>query len=263
MKVLMAVQQNIGNSYLRDIAKHMVSIKIQYDSKNFFDLTNDFDIIHIHWPEDLLNRKTPKTQDLEMLTSIFEQWKEKNTKIVLTMHNEKSHSNNPNKNELYKIVYSFADGVIHLGNHSFNKAKDKNKKKHVIIPHSLYENLPNNITKTQSRNILGIPKRKMLVACFGEIRNNDEYNLILQSFKKLKLKNKSLLIPKYPTLYSWKSSPIKRFNQSIAMAWLPTPFATSVAPSAPPGIASAEFAPAAGVTGFAFLGLLNWVKSIF
>lgn len=169
------------------------------------------EIIHIHWPEVLFDSKLPDTNSLNDFMKHFFLWK-KNYKVVFTLHNLKPHlSKSDLYPNLYKEVSNNADAVVHFANSSivtFNKLYPKNQAKHVVISHPLYLSIPNNFSREKSRAFLNIKDTYKVVLVFGQIRTKNERQFVFNTFKKLKLKDKFLII-----------STVGKFKPKLKLGW--------------------------------------------
>ncbi|WP_157804964.1 glycosyltransferase family protein [Confluentibacter lentus] len=192
---------------------------------NLNDYNISYDIVNIHWPEAIFNWKEPSQDELNSLKKNLEEW-QKYSKIITTRHNDYPHFRNTNNfKKLYDLVYSFSEGIIHLGDYSFLNFKSiYTNKKQIVIRHPLFKSIPNTITKTESRIILKINQNAKVILVFGAIRSQEEKKIIQESFQKLKVKNKILLaprmsyglspnVPKYLRKYAFFL--IKKYNRLI------------------------------------------------
>jgi glycosyltransferase involved in cell wall biosynthesis len=214
MNILVPVSTQLLNPYPREIYEHlMLHKKIDCTFSNLKFWLPDFyayDIIHIHWPENLTTNLLNTDfivggnnfkAELFAVNETLKKWKAKNTKIVLTYHNEKPHGgNNEFSNLLYDMIYNYADSVIHLGEYSMHKYLSLNKKpeqENLVIPHSIYNSYPNTATKIESRQKLKINKDAFIILVFGAVRNQLEAQFILDTFENVDHKKKLLLAPRW------------------------------------------------------------------
>jgi hypothetical protein len=200
MKILCATTETT-NTYNYDInnaiKKEYSNCAIELGIENFWSRSGDYNIIHIHWPEALFNwKKNVDETDLKGLINCLEYWKKK-SRIIITRHNLVPHIHNNNTYEkIFEIVFNYADTVVHLGNYSvkeFMEHYPKIQTHHVVIPHPVYANYPNYISRKEATKKLGIPDKKFVIVIFGSIRNMEEKKIILDSFRKVKIKHKILL----------------------------------------------------------------------
>ena len=100
---------------------------------------------------------------------------------------------------LYKIVASYCDTIVHFANYSVQQFKewypDLDHIKHVVIPHHNYASLPNRSTKQQAREYLNIDQDTKVMLVFGGIKEHEK-PLIKTAFKAIPDKNKVLLAPR-------------------------------------------------------------------
>lgn len=159
-----------------------------------------FDVVHIQWPEALLDSRDPKDSEIAKLRDILNHWKCNGTKIAVTIHNEYPHGrDNASFRKVYDIVYDAADGFVHLGEASqaiLNRRYGNltNGKAHAIINHGDYSWLPNAVSKPEAKRILGIPTDMELILVLGEIRSREELELVKEGFERARLQNSALMV---------------------------------------------------------------------
>ena len=158
-----------------------------------------FDVIHLQWPESVFLTSNYNEKDISALERRLLFYKNQGARIVITVHNKVPHKGDKKKSYfLYKKVYQYCDGVIHMGESSkdiINKdhADDLESARQIIIPHGNYEYFPNSVSRKQARQYLGIPESNIVVASIGAIRSSDEYRLIKNVSKALRKRNGLLL----------------------------------------------------------------------
>ncbi len=205
MKILIVAKAGNRNTFVLNL-KDSLSTFAQVDSSidGFWNGSKDYDIIHFQWPELLsfmISRRSfsPNKYRLKKITSRLKYWKEKGTKLVITRHNIFPHHSSSNYEKLYKIIYQHVDGVIHLDSFSqddFFMRYPSFNTKHAIIPHGWYDNITNDCTEKEARLFLKLSDQTFVVLAFGAIRNQAEEQMLFESFDKLPMKNKILLIPR-------------------------------------------------------------------
>jgi hypothetical protein len=168
-----------------------------YGIDNFWsDSIYDYDIIHIHWPDQIL------TSDLCKKESIGERLSELKSKgaiIVVTCHNFEPHYCNDNdKIEAYKSVYSHADCFIHLGDYSKRIMEVKYPQaNHIVIYHHTYDKLYSTKNRTESLRYLGLNPKKKYILCFGAFRDEEEKELLDIVLNYYNNKGIEILSPNY------------------------------------------------------------------
>jgi hypothetical protein len=203
-----------GNPYLMEMNNiiHSLGMETTIASEPFWEKNDNFDVIHLQWPEELVDWRIPTDEMLDRLEETLGYWK-KRSKIIVTRHNILPHQNiNKQYYKLYDLVLGFADGIMHLGEFSrkdyltrYQNTPFASKQVHGIVPHPIYTSYKNEVTQQEARKILGIPMNKKVFLIFGSIRSSDEKKFIRQVFNGLKIRNKYLLFSYYP---------IKRFTGS-------------------------------------------------
>lgn len=154
------------------------------------------DIVHFQWPEGIFGLFGHRVTDDE-LTRVEQRlvWlKECGKKIFCTCHNLKPHFyKGANVLLLYRLLYSHADCIHHLGNYSRDLLQPQYPNaRHVVIPHHIYDNVLHfSVSQVESRKTLNLPLDKKIVLSFGKFRNNQERIFVLN------LKNKCMHSPLY------------------------------------------------------------------
>jgi hypothetical protein len=195
--------------------------------KNFCDVSTNFnefwlnignfDIIHLHWPEYLFKWQVPTELELLLLERTLNEWHQKGSKIVITRHNYLPHR--PNAEHyipLYNLIYSCADVVVHMGKYSEIEYLERYRElipktqQQAQIPHPIFNNYPNTVSKVQARQHLNIGADSTVMLVFGEVRKASEKNLILQAFDMVPGKDKILLVPGWK--FSQEKEPVNRLK---------------------------------------------------
>lgn len=218
MKIIFAFPSN-DNPYTYELAsmvKSYAKSEVLIGTEYFWNKTPEVDIVHIHWPEALFpNWRIENAQDLTSLENILKHWKQ-HSKIVITRHNILPHKRRSAQYEaLYALVYTYADAIIHMGKVSIDdymkrhaSIHAKNAQQiHQIIPHPIYTSLPNDVSRSEARERLGIRANQLVVLAFGDIRTTEEARLLIQTFKAIPDKHKLLLVPR------WKYSQHKIYKR--------------------------------------------------
>ena len=150
---------------------------------------NDFDIIHIHWPEYILPTNNPSITDIGILDIWLKKISNANIPIVVQCHNLKPHDvKNEAACRLYDIVYSHATAFVHMGRFSRNYLQSKYSNAiHVVIPHHIYDISHRFCYDAKMcKRELNIPENKICILSFGKFRNDEErtfYNKCRMKFQ--------------------------------------------------------------------------------
>ena len=211
LKILFANIPTPSNRFVLDLKEGLEQhADVVWDHQEFWNMKNEYDIIHIHWPEYLsfeLESYLYKPSESipneiwEKTINCLEYWSKK-SKIIYTRHVQFPHVRHDKEFlKLYKIVASYCDTIVHFANYSVQQFKewypDLDNIKHIVIPHHNYASLPNKSTKQQAREYLNIDQDTKVMLVFGGIKEHEK-PLIKTAFKAIPDKNKMLLAP------SWK-----------------------------------------------------------
>ena len=192
------------NPFITTLAHGIASdcYRTELGTESFWEMKNEYDIIHINWPELFFDKEALSENGLSKLSQTLEKWKQKGAKIVFTRHDEKTHYlPDINYLRLFQIMETEADGIAHLGHYSkdcFMLKHPSSKQIHHVIPHHTYDTLyTNNIPKRDARKVLNIPMNKVIIMAFGSFRHEEEYLLVKDCFENISLSNKFLLVPSW------------------------------------------------------------------
>lgn len=161
------------------------------------------DIIHIHWPTELVWSKsgyhTPA--EIENRLNII---KTRGIKIVVTCHNFEPHySKKKDGNQTYKVVYNLADMILHLGGYSRDQMSTLYPKaKHVLLPHHIYDTVYSyKPDRDESIEKLHLNKENKYILCFGAFRDKEETDLLIDLSSELRDKALYILAPSFEWRY--------------------------------------------------------------
>lgn len=221
----------IGSDYAQDEGNPFVptleqSILAEHDDivfssvKSEFWEKDDWDIVHVMWPDcDCFASPMRQGRDLRArLTTL----KKRGTKIVATIHNMSSHhvGGEPIYDEAYRIVYTMADVMIHLGEYSREvMSRVYPDAKHVIIPHHVYDTIYTILpTKEEALEHFGYKEGKY-VLCMGAFRHKEERQLvcgIMELFPEVKFVIPKLYgRPKRPINVVWIKEAVKHVYYNL------------------------------------------------
>jgi len=202
MKILITSFQKSTNiivdNYVKGISKYC---EVVCAVDPFWDSNLIFDIIHIQWIEELFNWNSISEKDIYDLEVRLIYWHNKTSKIIVTYHNELPHRDKKDvfDEKLYNLFFRYTDGIIHLGEQSYEKMKNSQKLNNIkstIIQHPNYIHILNTTNATDARKTLNFRKQDFIYLCFGTLRHKNEQEFLLKAFNKLKVKNKKLIICK-------------------------------------------------------------------
>ena len=212
LKILFANIPTPGNRFVLDLKEGLEQhADVVWDHQEFWNMKNEYDIIHIHWPEYLsfelesylYKPSEPIPNEIwEKTINCLEYWSKK-SKIIYTRHVQFPHVRHDEEFlKLYKTVVSYCDTIVHFANYSIQQFKqwypDLDKIKHIVIPHHNYASLPNTSTTQEAREYLNINQDTKVMLVFGGIKEHEK-PLIKKAFNAIPDKNKVLLAPKWKT----------------------------------------------------------------
>lgn len=210
MNILVAAIPMPHDWYLNNIQSGLreQGFNITHHPEPFWHASQDYDIVHLHWPEYLSYAIESALRDglsdelIRATSERLDYWR-KRSRLVITRHNIRPHSSAATAfARLYEETYGRCHAVIHMSQWSkadylnrYRGVFDAGAQRHVIIPHPVYSNMPNTISRQAARRRLNIPLDANVVCVFGSITSDEERDLILAAFGKLRLPGKVLLIP--------------------------------------------------------------------
>jgi len=172
---------------------------VQHGTHWLYSDPPDFDIVHIHWPEALTHWQTPRPVDQDRIQTVLKQWSEEGS-IVATVHNKYPHGQDTSQfRSLYNTVYSFADGIVHLGESTKDIVRNRYQREvsdteEVVIPHGNYEWFPSDVSRSKARSALGIQPGTCACLSFGAVRGEDEFQLLKRGFDRSNIDEKKLIL---------------------------------------------------------------------
>ena len=210
MKVLIANFITKGNRYLIDFQKGLESYAdVVWDYEEFWKCENDYDIVHIHWPEFLsyevqnyLWTTDPFPKQLfNQIENCLKYWKQHAT-IIYTRHNQHPHlRHDKDYLNLYRMVTSYCHTVVHFANYSIDQFKswypEHQGITHVVIPHHNYAAMKNVSSQHEARQHLNIDLDATVMLVFGTVFDQEKA-FIKKALSYIPSKKKVLLAP------SWK-----------------------------------------------------------
>ena len=174
-----------------------------YSFGSLYNYDSSYEIVCIQFPEAIFSWKVPSLEQLKDLEERILAWRKK-SKIILILNDHKSHYDTDNKfKSLFNLVYKYTDGVVHLGNYSLSNFKQNFNKqcKHVVIFHPLYISLARSDISNYEEKIDLDFNNKYVVSAIGNIRSIEEAKFVVKTFKKIKKRNKILVVPKMINLF--------------------------------------------------------------
>lgn len=158
------------------------------------------DIIHIHWPSNLLYEEMGVVHNAEDVCNRLKYLKSKRKKIVTTCHNLEPHyCKDEEEKKCYNFVYEISDLILHLG--EWSKEQFTNlfpNSNNVLLPHHVYDTIYDSFPNQQeSRKYLGWNDGYKYVLCFGAFRDDEERRFLLGISKYFKHEKVFFVAPSF------------------------------------------------------------------
>ena len=221
MKILLAERINSANQYVEELAKayQAAGHEVIFDVQNFLFSSFLPDVVHIQWPEAIYKwrHKLKATEAKDLIRERLEFYTDKGVPIVYTAHNLLPHGTVSDLDqEIYELVMSYVDVVIHHGSRSIELLKDrfqfKATVKHVIAPHGPY--VAEQVAEGAARKSFQLPKDRMVYLNFGRIRPNKGFDFTNAVFRKF-AGQEPFLFTIGPKLMSRKERIISKLKDKI------------------------------------------------
>ena len=214
MRILVANIPLPGNRFLVDLNEALSRhAELKQSSDDFWEKQGDYDVVHLHFPEYLtfeLQDAYKKGLDDELIARVAERleyWAGR-AKLVITRHVLLPHDalRDPMWEKMYEVFYRYADGVVHFAQASIDEFRERYQEtkfyrgrapEHAVIPHQNYTSLPNTMSRAEARQRLGIAEGAKAMLVFGAIRNDEERELILNTFHATRQAGKVLLVSRW------------------------------------------------------------------
>lgn len=214
LRILVANIPLPGNRFLADLnAELEKQCGLVHSSDMFWNMEGDYDVIQLHFPEYLTLQieaayKQGLTDELIAETAKRLEFWAGRAKLVVTRHVLLPHDalKDPQWEKMYAMFYRYMDGVAHFAQASIDEFRERyagndwfrgHEPLHVIIPHHNYTSLPNEVTRDEARERLGIPPKALVVLVFGAIRSDAEKQLILNAFQSVRMPGKVLVVSRW------------------------------------------------------------------
>lgn len=207
-------QKHLGKAFALDIKM-----------STFWEVENpDYDLIHIHWLEALLDWKTPTLAQIQKVEKRLVELRKQGKKIIITRHNSLPHRRAEHDALLYETGHQYANAIFHMEQYSYqeymkwygDKAWSKQQTHH-FAPIILFTRLANKVSKAEARQQLALPQDAFVFMVLGSIRTAGERKLLEQIAATLKDKKDILYVAQWPfygnrpLLKQWRQL-MTRFN---------------------------------------------------
>jgi beta-1,4-mannosyltransferase len=161
----------------------------------------DADILHVHWPETLLNQHSLPiaAAKAKALFRVMDRMRARGAKVVWTFHNEKSHERKHARFEgwFWEELTGRVDGVFALsrtGERVVHEQRLLRDTPVFVVPHGHYRGEYFDDPRVDERSELGIPAGARVILFFGQIRPYKNVPALIESFVSLASDDIVLLI---------------------------------------------------------------------
>jgi len=214
LRVLVAQIPMPTNRFLVDLnAELSKGCDITHSSDDFWEMRGEFDVIHLHFPE-YLTYPIQDSYTNGLTAEVIDETEKRlrfwaaRARLIVTRHVLLPHDalKDPMWEKMYEMFYRYVDGVVHFAGASIVDFRQRYRDTvpfrereplHAIIPHHNYASLPNQISREEARAKLRIPANANVMLVFGAIRNFEERDLILRTFRDLNVPGKILLVSRW------------------------------------------------------------------
>jgi glycosyltransferase involved in cell wall biosynthesis len=166
---------------------------------NLFYRSAAYDLVHLHWPEELVDWRFPTSEALQRLKDALS-WFAGRTSIIATVHNLVPHraKEHPLDRELYRLVYRTSHVIGHFSEYSktcvqafFPETATYN---HIVHPPYLPTHLlEHGQDREKARQGLGLGSGDFAVLAFGSLRTSAEVLLLLKGFTHSRVRGKRMI----------------------------------------------------------------------
>lgn len=187
-------------------------------------LLKKYDLIHMHWPEYFLNRKSNLEVTLKLIAflTLISILKFKGTKIIWTAHNSGAHEKEHIflERKFWAYFLNNLDAYITLTRSGreelIRKYPPIKNIKQFTIPHGDYrKEYENSMSQAKTRKLLGIKKNEYIILNFGKIREYKGIIPLINEFKKSKIRNKKLYIVGNCENFNLEKDIVNNLNRDI------------------------------------------------
>jgi len=203
-----AFRNKAENPYNWLLYTHMASLGVKVEEFSPYRvLVGRYDVWHLHWPEGgLMCLNLLQALRLSLgLVILVELARIRGTKIVWTVHNLKSHEGLYPKLEawFWQAFIRRVDGYISLsetaGQLALRCFPTLHERQGFVVPHGHYRGVyPNQITKSEVRQMLNIPPESKVIAFVGQIRAYKNVPHLIDVFRDLSEPQTLLLVAGEP-----------------------------------------------------------------
>jgi beta-1,4-mannosyltransferase len=192
--------------------------------------TLDCDVIHVHWPENVLRHPgtLPAIRRTLVLFWIFARLRRRGIRIVWTAHNVEQHERrHPTLARLYWNIFPrFVDGVISLSESNVELIAGLLRSRNVpitVIPHGHYRDAyPDTISPAEARASLDLEDDALVIGWVGAIRNYKNVDGLMTAFCEVAQRGWRLLLAGEAVEQPLHEQLLKRARQDARIRYHPS-----------------------------------------
>ncbi len=203
--IIFIADEPINNSYVASLieAYKKQNNIVVCGVRNFYLTNLKPDILHIQWPEKILNvypfSTYSETERFSIIEGRLRWFKENGATIVHTIHNIEPHREKKLEfvKKIFNLVISYSDILVHHCNKSvpilidyYPEAKNKYN---LVNHHPDYLIEYSYLSKNEAIKKIGLSSKDFIILNFGSQQKYKGEDFIEKVFKKLEIKNKYLL----------------------------------------------------------------------
>ncbi len=204
MTTVLIPHQTNANIYVRELGRgyQAIGCHVIYGSENLLEANVTPDLLHLQWPEELYRwRGEGKIETrIQQFIAAMTELKRRGTQIAWTVHNINPHDHRDSVQDeaVYQTVIDQADVIVHHCPASPKLLQERYRvapgKRTIIVPHGHYLAYPNQVTRDEARQKLGLAPNAFVYLHFGAVRGYKGLDTLFTAFKKVAVPQKILVV---------------------------------------------------------------------
>jgi beta-1,4-mannosyltransferase len=158
-------------------------------------LSGRYHILHLHWPDRRVRARRGSTAWLRStaLIALLDAARARGMRIVWTVHNLTAHEGTYHprlESRYFAALTRRLDGIIALSEHGVTAARARyaslRERPAFVVPHGHFRGVyPDEITRDQARDRLGMSHATRIIAFVGQVRAYKNVPLLIEQFRAL------------------------------------------------------------------------------
>ncbi|NKC11123.1 MAG: glycosyltransferase [Gammaproteobacteria bacterium] len=198
--------------------------------RNLFLSNVPFDIVHLHWPEELVDWREPTAADIARVGATLKRWR-RTAILIVTVHN--LHPHGAVGSEPYRALYDVCYGQAHIISYFASAAMVLAERVNPVVagkasvmhgPFGYHSLRRSDVSRESARRAMGIVASKRVVLVFGSLRFWAEIALLMRAYSRVMNPCKHLI---YAGRYTEACGRLRyRWRMMRLRAWLASRSAT-------------------------------------